>query len=227
MAARPIAVTGGIASGKSEVTRRFESRGVEVIDADLIARELVEPGQPALAEITRRFGETMLDADGRLERRRLREVVFADPAARLALEAILHPRVRAELHARAEAARGAIVLVAIPLLVESGMRARSADTGARSHRSAAAAGESQPYDWIDRVLVVDVPRELQLQRVMRRDGIDAQAAEALLAAQAGRAARLALATDVIVNDASLAVLDAMVERLHRRWTTLLAQPPRH
>ena len=227
MTARPIAVTGGIASGKSEVTRRFEARGVEVIDADLIARELVEPGQPALAEITQRFGATMLDADGRLDRRRLRAVVFADPVARLALEAILHPRVRATLRQRALAARGPFALVAIPLLVESGMRPRPAGTAATPSLAAVAAAESRPYDWLERVLVVDVPRAVQRERVMRRDGIDAAAADAMLDAQASRAARLALATDVIVNDASLAALDATVERLHRHWTSHLAQPPRH
>jgi dephospho-CoA kinase len=224
--ARAIAVTGGIASGKSEVTRRFEARGVEVVDADVIARELVEPGQPALAEITGRFGADVLDADGRLDRRRLRSVVFADPVARHALEAILHPRVRTTLQQRAAAARGAFVLVAIPLLVESGMRARPA-TGAPASLAATAASESRPYDWIDRVLVVDVPRAVQRTRVMQRDGIDAAAAEALLAAQAGRDARLALATDVIINDASLAALDAVVERLHRRWSDELRQRPRH
>jgi dephospho-CoA kinase len=146
--------------------------------------------------------------------------------ARLALESILHPRVRTTLHQRAAAARGPFVLVAIPLLVESGMRARAAATAAAPSLALAAA-ESQPYDWIERVLVVDVPRAVQCERVMRRDGIDARAAEALLAAQASRPARLALATDVIVNDADLGALDATVARLHRRWSEGSAQPPRH
>lgn len=225
MAAHAIAVTGGIASGKSEVTRRFEARGIEVVDADLVARELVEPGQPALEAIVQRFGATMLDAGGRLDRRRLRTVVFADPVARQALEAILHPRVRATLQQRAAQARGRLVLVAIPLLVESGMRARAA--AAADSLAPTAAAETQPYAWIDRVLVVDVPRAVQIARVMQRDHVDSAAAEALLAAQASRAARLALATDVIINDASLATLDAVVERLHRRWTSELVQRPRH
>lgn len=194
-AARAIGVTGGIASGKSEATRRFEARGVPVIDADLVARELVEPGQPALAEIASRFGPAMLDGTGHLDRRALRQVVFADPLARRALEAILHPRVRTTLHERAAQARGPYVLLAIPLLVESGH-----------------------YGWLDRVLVIDVPPALQVERVMRRDGVDAAAARATLAAQATREARLARATDVIVNDASLDHLDACVERLHSRWT---------
>ena len=192
--ARAIAVTGGIASGKSEVTRRFEARGIEVLDADLIARELVEPGQPALAEIVQRFGTGVIDVAGRLDRRRLREIVFSDVPARKDLEAILHPRVRATLRERASHASSAFVLLAIPLLVESG-----------------------DYAWVDRVLVVDVPRELQIARVMRRDKVERGAAEALLAAQASRQARLARASDVIVNDGSLVDLDAAVGRLHARF----------
>lgn len=192
--ARAIAVTGGIASGKSEVTRRFEARGIQVLDADLISRELVEPGSPALAEIVRRFGAGVVDASGHLDRRALREIVFADAAARRDLEAILHPRVRATLRERAADASGPFVLLAIPLLVESG-----------------------DYAWVDRVLVIDVPRDVQVERVMRRDRIDRAAAEALLAAQASREARLARATDVIVNDGSLDALEASVERLYARF----------
>ena len=199
--ALPIAVTGGIASGKSEVTRRFEALGVPVLDADLLSRELVEPGEPALAEIVQRFGDRMLDASGRLDRRALREVVFADPAARRDLEAILHPRVRTALRERAAATTGDYVLLAIPLLAES----------AEPH-----------YDWIARVLVVDVPRELQVARVMQRDRVDRRAAEATLAAQTSRENRLALAHDVIVNDGPLDALDAIVERLHMRYRQLAA-----
>jgi dephospho-CoA kinase len=195
--ARAIAVTGGIASGKSEVTRRFEARGIQILDADLIARALVEPGQPALAEIRARFGPGVLDASGRLDRRRLREQVFADAAARRALEAILHPRVRDALRAGVTGASGPFVLLAIPLLVESG-----------------------DYAWVDRVLVVDVPREVQRARVMQRDAVDRAGAEAVIAAQATREARLARATDVIVNDGTLADLDAAVERLHARYLAL-------
>lgn len=197
----PIAVTGGIASGKSEVTRRFEALGIEVLDADLIARELVEPGQPALAEIARRFGAGVIDAAGRLDRRALRAIVFADSAARRDLEAILHPRVHASLQARAQAAAPPYVLLAIPLLAES------------------APGR---YAWLDRVLVVDVPRAVQIQRVMQRDAVERAAAEAALAAQASREARLAMAHDVIVNDGPLAALDAIVAKLHARYLALAA-----
>ncbi len=197
----PIAVTGGIASGKSEVTRRFEALGIKVLDADLIARELVEPGQPALAEIARRFGAGAIDAAGRLDRRVLRAIVFADSAARRDLEAILHPRVHASLQARAQAAAPPYVLLAIPLLAES------------------APGR---YAWLDRVLVVDVPRAVQIQRVMQRDAVERAAAEAALAAQASREARLAMAHDVIVNDGPLAALDAIVAKLHSRYLALTA-----
>jgi dephospho-CoA kinase len=190
MAARVIAVTGGIASGKSEVTRRFEQRGAPVLDADLISRALVEPGQPALQEIVARFGPAMLDQLGALDRRRLRELVFADTSARGDLEAILHPRVREALRRGAREATAPYVLLAIPLLVESGH-----------------------YGWVDRVLVVDVPREVQIARVMHRDHIDRPTAEATLAAQTSREKRLALANDVIINDGTLDDLDAAVARL--------------
>lgn len=190
-------MTGGVASGKSEVTRRFEARGVSVIDADLISRELVEPGQPALAEIRAHFGADVIDAQGRLDRRAMRSIVFADAQQRRALESIIHPRVRDVLRMRARDSDAALTLLAIPLLVESG-----------------------DYAWVDRILVVDVPRAVQRARVMRRDGIQGAAAEAMIDAQASRTARLALATDVIVNDGSLADLDAAVARLHTRLLDL-------
>jgi dephospho-CoA kinase len=194
-----VAVTGGVAAGKSALTRRFESRGVPVVDADLVARELVQPGEPALAEIGRRFGAEVLAADGSLDRAALRARVFTDPAERAALEAILHPRVREALRERALRADAPYVLLAIPLLVESGR-----------------------YDWVDRVLVVDAPVELQISRVMGRDRIDRQAAERMLAAQASRAARLAVADDVVLNDGPEVDLDAAVARLDARYR-LMAQ----
>ena len=193
-----IAITGGIASGKTAVTQRFEALGVRVIDADVVSRELVEPGQPALQEIAVRFGQNILQPDGHLDRRALRQMVFADPAARRDLEAILHPRVRARLRHDAETATGAYVLLAIPLLAES----------------------THPYDWLQRVLLVDVPREVQVARVMQRDGVSPADAMRLLAAQASRAQRLALAQDIIVNDATLDALDAVVARLHARYLQL-------
>lgn len=190
-----VALTGGIASGKSAVAERFAARGVEIVDADLVAREVVAPGTPGLAEIAQAFGGDLIDADGHLRRRALRERVFGDAAARRRLEAIVHPRVRARLHERARNARGPYLVLAIPLLVES--------DGA--------------YDWVDRVLLVDVPREVQIARLTARDATTPALAEAMLAAQATREARLARADDVIVNDGSLEALDAEVERLHRDY----------
>lgn len=197
-----IAVTGGIASGKTAVTQRFEALGVQVIDADLVSRQLVEPGQSSLDDIAARFGVDVLQSDGQLDRRALRNIVFADPAARRDLESILHPRVRARLHADAMSARAPYVLLAIPLLAES----------------------PHPYDWLDRVLVVDVPRQTQLDRLVQRDHVTPAQAEQSLAAQATRSARLTLANDVIVNDGPLAALDTIVARLHARYLAAAHRP---
>jgi dephospho-CoA kinase len=197
-----VAVTGGIASGKSAVTERLVRLGVPVLDADLVARELVEPGELALAQIAAAFGPSVIDADGRLDRAALRAIVFADDGARARLNAILHPRVHDRLRARAAVPGPVYVVVAIPLLAE------------------ALQGEPGRYAWLDRIVVVDVPRELQLARVMQRDGADRAAAERLLAAQASRAQRLAVADEVIVNDGPLERLDGVVERLHARCLAL-------
>jgi dephospho-CoA kinase len=197
-----VAVTGGVASGKSEVTRRFERFGIHVADADVLARQLVEPQQPALAEIVARFGEGVLGTDGRLDRRALRARIFDDAGARGALEAILHPRIRDALHDETRNAEGAYAIVAIPLLAEAGGR--------------------NAYPWIDRVLVVDVPPELQVARLVRRDGIDPELAQRMLAAQASGEARLAIADDVIRNDGALEALEERVGTLHQRYLGLAA-----
>jgi len=199
-----IALTGGIASGKSAVSERFAAHGIEVIDADVVARELVAPGAPALREIVALFGTDMLDRSGGLDRRAMRERVFADADARRRLEGILHPRVRRALRERAGAAQSAYVMLAIPLLVESG----------------------GGYAWVDRVLVVDVPRDVQRARLMQRDGVDGRLADSMLDAQASREQRLAIADDVITNDGSLAELDDAVGALHRRYLGMSAQRTR-
>ncbi|WP_078758912.1 dephospho-CoA kinase [Novilysobacter spongiicola] len=195
-----IGVTGGVASGKSEVTRRFEALGVLVADADIAARQAVAPGSEGLAELVRVFGAESLDATGGLDRAAMRRRVFADPAARSALEAIIHPRVRSLLRAQCEAASGAYAIAAIPLLAEGGGRSA--------------------YPWLDRILVVDVPEAVQRERLMRRDGVDLALAESMIAAQATRAERLAVADDVLVNDGPLEALDAHVAALDRRWRVL-------
>ena len=197
-----VGLTGGVASGKSEVTRRFQALGVEVVDADVAAREVVEPGQPALARIAERFGAGMLLADGRLDRRQLRERVFADAQARRDLEAITHPAIRARVKAQALAAPGPYAVVAVPLLAEAGRAA---------------------YPWMARVLVVDAPESLQHDRLMRRDGVDEALAARMIAAQASRTVRLAIADDVILNDGDPAHLDTAVAALHARYLAA-AQP---
>ena len=194
-----VALTGGIASGKSECARRFAELGASVIDADVVARELVQPGMPALGEIAAAFGQHMLDESGSLERAEMRTLVFGDAAARRKLEAILHPRVRDEMRARADAAQGPYVLLVIPLYVESG-----------------------GYDWVDRVLVVDLPRELQLSRAIARDRMAPSLAEAMIDAQASRAQRLAAADDVIDNSGAQEALAAQVTVLHERYLALAA-----
>lgn len=200
MAGYVVAVTGGIASGKSEVADRFAQLGVAVVDADQAARDIVEPGQPALAEILERFGPQMAGADGRLDRPALRNLVFADALARRDLEAITHPRIRTRLCAQCQRAPGDYAIAAIPLLVEGGGRTA--------------------YPWLQRILVVDTPAALQLRRLQARDGADAALAERMIAAQASRADRLAIADDVIVNDGAKSGLAPIVAALDARYRRL-------
>lgn len=197
-----IGLTGGVASGKSEVQRRFEALGVVVADADLAARAAVEPGSDGLAEVVAAFGAEALDASGALDRAAMRRRVFADDAARRTLEAIVHPRVRAALHAQCATAAGPYAIAAIPLLAEGGGR--------------------EAYPWLARILVVDVPEEVQMARLRQRDGIDQPLAERMLAAQATRAQRLAIADDVIVNNGTLDALDAHVAALDAQYLRLAA-----
>jgi dephospho-CoA kinase len=206
MAAFAVAVTGGIASGKSAVAERFARCGIVVADADVAARAAVATGEPALAEIAARFGARVLLGDGTLDRAWLRAHAFADAAARRDLEAITHPRIRAALLAQAQAAAGPYVLVAIPLLVEGGGR------GA--------------YPWLRRVLVVDAPEALQLARLRARDAVDDALARRMLAAQASRAQRWAEADDVIVNDGAETALDAAVARLDALYRRIAGADPR-
>jgi len=192
-----VALTGGIASGKSTVAELFAALGVPVIDTDVIAREVVEPGQPALAAVVAAFGPGVLDAAGRIDRPRMRERIFADPDARRRLEAIMHPAIRAEMARQSLAAGGHYQVLVIPLLAEGGRR-----------------------DHVDRVLLVDVPEELQVQRLMTRDGVTRAQAEASLRAQATRAARLALADDVISNTGAADDLRAAVAGLDLKYRRL-------
>jgi dephospho-CoA kinase len=189
-----VGLTGGIACGKTTVANLFVALGVPLVDTDLLAREVVAPGSALLPRIAEHFGPGILASDGALDRRALRERVFADPAERRWLEALTHPAIRALTDERSARARGPYVIVAIPLLVETDGAAR-----------------------FSRILVVDCDPELQIARVQARDGITREAARAMLAAQASREARLAVADDVIRNDGDVAALREQVEKLHRAY----------
>jgi dephospho-CoA kinase len=192
-----VALTGGIASGKTAVADIFASLGVPVLDTDQIAREVVEPASPTLSQLISEFGQDILDASGRLDRARMRERVFKDPGERQRLEAITHPAIRAELARRAAEAGGDYQIHVIPLLVET--------------------GRAKDYE---RVLVVDCPEEKQIERLMSRDRATREEAKRILAAQVTREQRLAVADDVIENTGTLAQLRDSVQELHRRYLQL-------
>lgn len=197
-----VGLTGGIGSGKTAVSDRFAHYGVPVIDTDLIARELVEPGQPALAEIAAEFGPECLDNEGRLNRAHLRQRVFADEASRRRLEAILHPRIHVVARERIAALTTPYCLLVIPLLAETGMT-----------------------DLVDRVLVVDVSEAEQIRRVMARDRIDETQAQRILVAQASRSQRLALADEVVENSGDFASLEQQIADLHQHYLQIVADHP--
>ena len=198
-----VGLTGGIGSGKSTVADCFAALGVPVIDTDVIARELTAPGGAALEAIRAAFGATVMQADGTLDRAVLRRRVFADSAARHQLEAILHPRIRQGVALKLATLTAPYALIVIPLLVETG-----------DYRGV-----------LNRVLVVDCTEAVQIARVMARSGLAHGEIKAILAAQAGRAERLAVADDIIVNTVSLEALRAEVAALHQRYLALAAAAP--
>ena len=189
-----VGLTGGIASGKTTVSRLFARLGVPIIDTDVIARDVVAPGTALLQQVEQDLGPGLIGADGSLQRRPLRERVFADPDARQRLEALLHPAIRAAVARQSAQAAGPYHILVIPLLVEAQGRIP-----------------------VDRVLVVDCPEQLQIQRLRARDGGSAGQAQAMLGAQTSRAARLAAADDVIVNDGDPGRLEAAVAALHQKY----------
>jgi dephospho-CoA kinase len=199
VSARPlvVGVTGGIGCGKSTICREFAALGAPVVDTDEVAREVVAKGTPGLAAIVERFGSEVLAADGTLDRRRLRGIVFADAASRLWLEALLHPLIRARTDEHVRAAGYPYCLVCIPLLVER-------NGGKR----------------VDRVLVIDCPELVQIQRVMARDKLTAPEVEAIMRTQATRAARLAVADDVIENIGNVETVRPVIRALHRQYLDL-------
>jgi dephospho-CoA kinase len=192
-----VGLTGGIGCGKSAVTDCFAALGVPVIDADVVAREVVEPGQPALREIVEQFGPEVLRADGSLDRVRLREHIFTNPDAKTRLEGILHPRIRAEMRRRLDAFTTPYAIFSIPLLFETGQNKS-----------------------VDRILVVDCPPELQISRVTRRDHTSEAQTKSIIAAQIERTSRLARADDIIDNSGSLNDLRPIVEQLHQKYLKL-------
>ncbi|HET7776498.1 MAG TPA: dephospho-CoA kinase [Azospira sp.] len=190
-----VGLTGGIGSGKSTVAELFVAKGAALVDTDAIAHELTGPGGLAMAAIAAEFGAEVVDGRGALDRAAMRRQVFADPAARRRLEGILHPLIRSESERRCREAAAPYVILAVPLLVESG-----------TYR-----------ERVQRVLVVDCPESVQIERVMARSQLSRSEAEAILAAQASRAERLAVADDVVDNGGAQAALSAQVEALHQKY----------
>ena len=196
-----IGLTGGIASGKSTVADLFAELGVPVIDTDIIAREVVVPGQPALNEIRATFGDAVILPDGTLDRTAMRRLVFADDGNRRALEAILHPRIQQETTRQSGEAGGNYQLIVVPLLTESPLKS-----------------------FVDRVLVVDCDEDTQIERLLSRDADSIEQARRILEAQASRSERLAIADDIIHNDASLAATASQVSALHDSYVALTHLP---
>ena len=193
-----IGLTGGIGSGKSMVADMLGARGGVIIDTDVIAHQLTAPGGAAMPAIRAAFGDAFVTPEGALNRGAMREHVFADPAARKRLESILHPLIAAATDAAAQRAEGLYLVFVVPLLVESG----------------------RWVERVDRVLVVDCPESLQLERVMRRNHLSHGQVAAIMASQASRAQRLAAADDVIVNDSDPASLEQQAARLHEAYVIL-------
>jgi dephospho-CoA kinase len=198
-----VGLTGGIGSGKSAAADEFARLGASIVDTDAIAHNLTEPGGAALAHIKALFGDAFIAASGAMDRKRMRERVFSDAAAKRALEELLHPMIRDEAERRIAAAKGPYVVYVVPLLVESG------DYRAR----------------VDRVLVVDAPEELQLARVRARSALPEPEVRAIMSQQAARAARLAAADDVLHNGGTRAALAAQVAALHARYVKMAQNPP--
>ncbi|MBT1062097.1 dephospho-CoA kinase [Bowmanella sp. Y26] len=192
-----IGLTGGIGSGKTKVSDMFASLGIDIIDADVLAREVVEPGTPALKEITEHFGASILQNDGQLDRRALRERIFANPQEKSWLNNLLHPLIRQLMQTRSRQAQSPYCILAIPLLVEN-----------------------QLHKLVDRILVVDVKESIQCSRVVARDLVSKAQAEAILASQASRQQRLDAADDVIDNSGPIEALIPQVNKLHQRYLTL-------
>jgi dephospho-CoA kinase len=192
-----VGLTGGICSGKSTVSNMFASLGVPIIDSDIIAREVVEPGETGLEQIVTHFGENTLNPDGTLNRKQMRNLVFDNSEARKELENILHPLIRKRSDEQLAKLSTPYAILSIPLLVETGLTSA-----------------------VDRVLVVDCPEEIQIERICRRDGTTPEQAKAILESQSSRSKRLEAADDIIDNSQPLEDLRGMVDSLHKKYLSL-------
>lgn len=197
-----LGLTGGIGSGKSAAAQRFVELGVHLVDADQAARWVVEPGRPALASIVERFGPGVLQADGQLDRVALRQLIFADPEQRRWLEALLHPLIGQEIFSYLAKAESPYAVFVSPLMIESGQFKRT-----------------------QRLLVIDAPQALQVERTLLRDQTNPEQVQAILKAQTSREERLRHAHDVVVNDRDLSWLHSEVDRLHHFYLTLRGGQP--
>jgi dephospho-CoA kinase len=195
-----VGLTGGIGSGKSTVAALFADLGITVIDADIIAREVVAPGEQALVSIVKRFGQTIVDQQGQLDRRQLRDRIFSQPEQKIWLNNLLHPLIRQQMLQQTRQATSSYCILAIPLLVENNLQTL-----------------------VDRVLVVDVSEATQLSRTVRRDNNSEQQVKNIMQAQASRQQRLALADDVIYNDGDPTELAPQVKKLHNHYLALVSQ----
>jgi dephospho-CoA kinase len=195
-----VGLTGGIGCGKSIVAEMFRERGITVIDADQIAHDLVKPGSPVLTAVIEHFGKSYLNADGRLDRQKLAQHVFAQPEQKKKLEALIHPAVRSTIRQQLEAhSQESYVIVVIPLLFETGYT-----------------------ELIDRILVVDCDEQQQVQRVQQRDSRDTEQIQNIMRQQIGRSERLSQADDILTNNTSLAALQHQVAELHQKYLSIPA-----
>ncbi len=192
-----IGLTGGIGSGKSEASKRFVERGILVVDADVVAREVVEPGKPGLTQIAAHFGPDILDTTGNLQRSKLREIIFSTPTEKQWLESLLHPIINTEIRRQLAAAMSVYAILASPLLLET-----------------------QQFQLVDRILVIDTSEQHQLERASHRDKNNEAQIKAIMQTQLSRQERCARATDIIQNHGSIDELDAQVEKLHQLYLEL-------
>jgi dephospho-CoA kinase len=195
-----VGVTGGIGSGKTAATNAFAALGIDIVDADIVAREVVEPGMPALEKIAEHFGESFLQPDRSLDRAALRQIVFKDLSEKVWLEQLLHPLIAQEIQKQLQQAKSRYVIFVSPLLAETAQK-----------------------QFCDRILVIDVSQEIQLQRTMQRDNNNAEQVQRIIAAQVDRKQRLQHADDVIENAGTLEQLQQRIGEMHKVYLNLAEQ----